>query len=482
VFTSDEAGLLGARFNSAELLHQTDALDAAAQRLVEIAAVAGEANDKVTALSRLAEVECDAGRTEVALAALQQAREYSAIAGRAASPRSLAELGTAEARCAFFNRDASDLTNAVGRVERVAATAGNDPRIWAIAARARLHASLYWYAEREIDLALRACDASADALARAEDAPPLTRARMLTLRAVIDTLVPERIHHADAEYSEAYSLAVRHGMVGCAGDAAYNALFFAIYCDEAIASKQRDASAGWAAGVAASLADGAGDAMLAGAVAACQQRYDRSLTLFERARREYRQGRFDWTPAFTTLQARVLFKAQRYADAERTARRAAADWQRAGLRGEGGALRVRAEALEALGRARNATAILDDAIQALRPYAPVYHLLAVYRCADRLRPRRAYREQIQYLREAICRPASDVGAGGGAVLSGNLPQGRLTPREREIARMVADGRSNPAIARELGISPKTVANHVAAIFEQLGLRARWQLTRATLGE
>jgi DNA-binding NarL/FixJ family response regulator len=45
-----------------------------------------------------------------------------------------------------------------------------------------------------------------------------------------------------------------------------------------------------------------------------------------------------------------------------------------------------------------------------------------------------------------------------------------------VARLVAAGRSNPAIARELGISRKTVANHVARIFECLDLRARWQLT------
>jgi DNA-binding NarL/FixJ family response regulator len=60
------------------------------------------------------------------------------------------------------------------------------------------------------------------------------------------------------------------------------------------------------------------------------------------------------------------------------------------------------------------------------------------------------------------------------------PERSLTKRQRDIALLVADGHTNPAIARELGISTKTVANHVATIFERLGLRARWQLTRDVL--
>ncbi|MBV8531971.1 MAG: AAA family ATPase [Candidatus Eremiobacteraeota bacterium] len=54
----------------------------------------------------------------------------------------------------------------------------------------------------------------------------------------------------------------------------------------------------------------------------------------------------------------------------------------------------------------------------------------------------------------------------------------LTLREREVARLVSSGRSDPKIAGELGISKRTVQNHVAAIFSKLGIRARWQMAAA----
>jgi DNA-binding CsgD family transcriptional regulator len=45
----------------------------------------------------------------------------------------------------------------------------------------------------------------------------------------------------------------------------------------------------------------------------------------------------------------------------------------------------------------------------------------------------------------------------------------LTPREREVLSLLAQGRSNAAIAAALFISPKVVEKHVANIFDKLGL-------------
>jgi DNA-binding NarL/FixJ family response regulator len=45
----------------------------------------------------------------------------------------------------------------------------------------------------------------------------------------------------------------------------------------------------------------------------------------------------------------------------------------------------------------------------------------------------------------------------------------LTPREKEVLGLVAQGRSNAAIATALFISPKVVEKHVASIFDKLGL-------------
>lgn len=48
----------------------------------------------------------------------------------------------------------------------------------------------------------------------------------------------------------------------------------------------------------------------------------------------------------------------------------------------------------------------------------------------------------------------------------------LTEREREVLELVAQGRANPEIARRLGISDKTVRNHVSAILAKLEVLGR----------
>lgn len=48
----------------------------------------------------------------------------------------------------------------------------------------------------------------------------------------------------------------------------------------------------------------------------------------------------------------------------------------------------------------------------------------------------------------------------------------LSPRESEIARLVAKGLPNKTIAAILDISPWTVATHLKRIFAKLGVRSR----------
>ena len=50
--------------------------------------------------------------------------------------------------------------------------------------------------------------------------------------------------------------------------------------------------------------------------------------------------------------------------------------------------------------------------------------------------------------------------------------GGLTRREVEVLRLVAAGRSNPEIARELVLSEKTVARHLSNIFTKLDVSSR----------
>ena len=55
-------------------------------------------------------------------------------------------------------------------------------------------------------------------------------------------------------------------------------------------------------------------------------------------------------------------------------------------------------------------------------------------------------------------------------------RGGLSPRESEVLTLVAEGKTNRAIATELFISEKTVARHVSNIFTKLGLSSRAEAT------
>ncbi|WP_165959403.1 response regulator transcription factor [Nonomuraea longispora] len=49
------------------------------------------------------------------------------------------------------------------------------------------------------------------------------------------------------------------------------------------------------------------------------------------------------------------------------------------------------------------------------------------------------------------------------------PLGRLTPREQEVLGLIAEGRSNASIAKELVVTDAAVAKHIANIFAKLDL-------------
>jgi DNA-binding NarL/FixJ family response regulator len=53
--------------------------------------------------------------------------------------------------------------------------------------------------------------------------------------------------------------------------------------------------------------------------------------------------------------------------------------------------------------------------------------------------------------------------------AGDDPLAELTPREREVLALMAEGRSNKAICAKLFLSPKTVETHVNSIFLKLRL-------------
>ena len=60
---------------------------------------------------------------------------------------------------------------------------------------------------------------------------------------------------------------------------------------------------------------------------------------------------------------------------------------------------------------------------------------------------------------------------------GTDPYETLTPREREVLHLVAEGLTSSEIAGRLFISPRTAESHRANLMRKLGLRSRTDLVR-----
>lgn len=139
---------------------------------------------------------------------------------------------------------------------------------------------------------------------------------------------------------------------------------------------------------------------------------------------------------------------------------------------ETGAVRLRAaaERLEAVPNVYDAARLrrqlagrladLGDRDGALR------ELRRAYKALVRLGARREVKKVKGQFREIRARPPQSPAAPGAA---------GLTARELEVAGLVGARLSNKAIARRLGISPRTVTTHVANIFKKLGISSRGQL-------
>ena len=66
---------------------------------------------------------------------------------------------------------------------------------------------------------------------------------------------------------------------------------------------------------------------------------------------------------------------------------------------------------------------------------------------------------------------------GGARAPGSEGLDALSPREREIAGLVAQGLTNREIAGRLFLSEKTIETHLTHVYAKLGVRSRAELAR-----
>ena len=104
------------------------------------------------------------------------------------------------------------------------------------------------------------------------------------------------------------------------------------------------------------------------------------------------------------------------------------------------------------------------------------------------RQRRAAREPLEAARAAFeaagaapwaARARDELRASGqptGRPRGGDRDE--LTPHERRVALLVAEGRTNPEVAAELYITRKTVEHHLSQVYRKLGLRSRTELSNA----
>jgi len=61
--------------------------------------------------------------------------------------------------------------------------------------------------------------------------------------------------------------------------------------------------------------------------------------------------------------------------------------------------------------------------------------------------------------------------------AGEQPSGDLSPREREVLELIADGATNPEIAERLFLSPHTVKDYTSSLYRKLGVRNRAEAAR-----
>jgi ATP/maltotriose-dependent transcriptional regulator MalT len=133
----------------------------------------------------------------------------------------------------------------------------------------------------------------------------------------------------------------------------------------------------------------------------------------------------------------------------------------------------------------HATAALAGHDRVEMPFERARTMLVLGERRRRARRRADAREALEAALETFERIGADPWAarartelratGGRAAERAASPVEELTPRELQVAVLVAEGRTNREVGSALFLSPKTIEHHLQAIYRKLGLRSRTQL-------
>jgi DNA-binding NarL/FixJ family response regulator len=141
---------------------------------------------------------------------------------------------------------------------------------------------------------------------------------------------------------------------------------------------------------------------------------------------------------------------------------------------------------------RQGLALLEEAVDVLaRSPAKLEHAKARTELGAALRRANRRAEAREHLRHAlelatICGAAPLVRRAETELLAAGARPRRislrgvesLTPSERRVAEMAAEGPTNREIAQALFVTPKTVEVHLSSAYRKLGIRSRSQLSSA----
>jgi DNA-binding CsgD family transcriptional regulator len=149
------------------------------------------------------------------------------------------------------------------------------------------------------------------------------------------------------------------------------------------------------------------------------------------------------------------------------------------------ATRCRGLVASACGDVDGALSLLEEAVSQHEAAGDRFgrgrSLLALGVARRRTKQKRAAREALEASEAAF----DELGAAGWAArareelgrIGGRTQSDGLTPSERRVADLVAQGRTNAEVAATLFLAERTVASHLTHIYAKLGIRSRTELAR-----